>query len=78
MTFTFHPSMSAAGQRMVADATAKQRGLTREILAEGGDYVLDLMVRPDADLDGTFEAYDLDEGDFITINGWLFVIEPCD
>ncbi len=49
-------------------------GLTRRIEVEGGDYVLDLMVSPTADLDGTFRAYDLDEGDFITVHGWLFVV----
>lgn len=56
------------------EAQAIVDGFTRRIELDGGPYTLDLLVHPQADLDGTFEAYDLDEGDFITVNGWLFVV----
>lgn len=51
---------------------AAQRGFTEEIVAEGGPYVLHLFVRPDTDFDSAFEAYDADELEFVTVNGWLF------
>ena len=36
---------------------------------------LDLMVAPDADLDGTFAAWCLDMNEEIKVNGWMFTIE---
>ena len=60
------------------EADAIAAGFTRKVSAEHPNYSLDLLVKPDADLDGTFEAYCRDEGDIIDVNGWLFVIEPED
>lgn len=51
---------------------AQAKGYTRHVWAEGGEFTLDLLVKPDADLDGTFRAYDLDEEEWIKVNGWLF------
>lgn len=59
----------------MSDNTAILSGYTREVLAEGGAYSLHLFIRPDADLDGTFEAYNADECEFIRVNGWLFTFE---
>ena len=36
-----------------------------------GGYDLDVLIHPNADTDGTFEAYDLAEGELLTVNGWL-------
>jgi hypothetical protein len=60
----------------MSDNTAILAGFTRELLAEGGAYSLHLFTRPDADLDGTFKAYDADECEFIRVNGWMFSFEP--
>jgi len=50
-------------------------GFTRRIFASGGCYDLDLMIKPDSELDGTFPAFDLDSGEKLHVNGWLFEIE---
>lgn len=54
---------------------ARSQGYTREVLAEGGAYSLELLIQEDADLDGTFPAYCLTEGEMLTINGWNFTFE---
>lgn len=54
---------------------AQGKGYTRAVFATGGDYDLYLWVKPDADLDGTFRAYDEDEDEWLRVNGWLFDIE---
>ena len=42
-----------------------------------GMYDLDVLVADDADLDGTFEAIDIESGDVLRIDGWQAdVIEP--
>lgn len=50
---------------------------TKEIYAFGGDYELHLMVAPDADLDGEFGAWCLDENEPLIVAGWHFVIEDA-
>jgi hypothetical protein len=50
-------------------------GYTKRITAENAAYVLDLMVWPDADLDGSFRAYDLDEGQLVRVSGWCFDVD---
>ncbi|WP_343609343.1 hypothetical protein [Novosphingobium sp.] len=59
---------------MTADQ-ARTLGYTREVLAEGGCHSLELLIQEDADFDGTFRAYDLNEGEMLTINGWNFEFE---
>lgn len=59
----------------MSDNTAILAGYTRELLAEGGPYSLHLFVKPDADLDDAFKAYDADECEFIRVNGWMFTFE---
>jgi len=48
---------------------------TKEIYAYGGEYELHLMVAPDADLDGEFGAWCLDENEPLIVCGWMFQIE---
>jgi hypothetical protein len=57
---------------------AKAKGYTRPVFATGDGYDLELWVKPDVDLDGTFRAYDEDEDEWVKVNGWLFVIEDRD
>ena len=59
----------------MTDNIATLDGFTREVIAGGGMYTLELLVRPGADLDGRFRAWDMNEQEFITVNGWLFAIE---
>ena len=60
-------------QEMIQRVQAK--GYTREITAESTEYTLMLLVQPEADLDGTFRAFDCDECEWLKVNGWLFSIE---
>ncbi len=46
------------------------RGFTREIIATSSAYDLHLLVKPDADLDGSFTAFCTDEMEMIRVNGW--------
>lgn len=62
-------------QEMIQAAQAK--GFTREVWAEGGDYTLNLLIKPDADIDGTFRAFDTEECEWLSVNGWLFAIEEA-
>jgi hypothetical protein len=52
-------------------------GMRGEVyLAEGGHYSLTIMiVKDNTDMDGTFTARCLDEGDLIRVHGWLFSFE---
>ena len=50
---------------------------TKEIYAYGGEYELHLMVAPDADLDGEFGAWCLDENEPLIIWGWMFSVEEA-
>lgn len=54
---------------------AMAKGYTRAIWAESDDYTLSLLVKPDADIEGTFRAWDQDESEWLKVNGWLFSIE---
>lgn len=60
-------------QEMIRKAIDK--GYTREIWAEGDEHTLNLLIKPDADLDGRFRAFCLDETEWLMVNGWLFSIE---
>lgn len=49
-------------------------GFTNLIAITGGHYDLTVWVRPDADLDGTFDAICDDTGERLRVNGWMFEI----
>jgi hypothetical protein len=51
---------------------------TDSVTVSNAEYDLFLLIKPDTELDGTFVAYDLYAEQFITVNGWLFHIEPTD
>ena len=49
--------------------------MTRDVLADGGPYTLELRIPVDADRDGRFKAECLDTGETLWVNGWLFTFE---
>jgi hypothetical protein len=59
----------------MTDNVAVLQGFTREVTAENDHYTLSLLVKPDTDFDDRFKAWDMDEQEFIRVNGWLFTIE---
>lgn len=67
------------GPNTMTDNIAILQGYTKEVLLDGSIYTLNALVKPDADLGDRFKAWDMDEQEFIWVNGWLFdseVIEP--
>lgn len=56
-------------------AAALAAGFTRELFASSSDVDLNLLAKPDVDLDGAFLAWDDDGDELIRVNGWLFTIE---
>lgn len=59
----------------MTDNVAILAGYTREVIADAGMIGLNLLVIPDTDYDDTFKAWDMDEQEFILVNGWLFTFE---
>jgi hypothetical protein len=59
----------------MTEAQARNQGYTREVLAEGGHYSLEILVQDDVDFDDSFQAYCLAEGEMLTIHGWNFTFE---
>lgn len=45
---------------------------SRLIDLTSGPYDLTVWIKPDADLDGQFEAISDDDGERLSINGWMF------
>lgn len=70
-------SLETLAGALLSVSEASSRGFTRSILAdsENGLHSHRLLVRPDADLDGSFLAFDVEELDYLIINGWLYTIE---
>lgn len=60
----------------MTDNVAVLDGYTEEVSAFGGAYDLSLLIRPGTDLDATFKAWDMDNQEFIRVNGWLFSFTP--
>ncbi len=59
----------------MSDNTALLAGFTREIYADTDTATHHLFVKPGDYLDGSFRAYDADEGEFILVAGWNVTIE---
>ena len=59
----------------VTDNIAILDGFTEELWTRSSEVDLYLLVRPSTDLDGTFKAWDMDEQEYIHVNGWLFEFE---
>lgn len=54
---------------------SKPNNYTRHLFLYNEACDLELMVKPDADLDGSFMAWDCIEEVLIRVNGWLFQID---
>ncbi|OOX20972.1 hypothetical protein Xbuh_06010 [Xanthomonas axonopodis pv. bauhiniae] len=57
------------------DNAAAMAGFTREVFARTTTLDLHLLVRPDDDLDGCFQAWCTDEQEWLRVEGWNFCIE---
>ena len=55
----------------MSDNTAQLAGYTKALMVSYRDQELFIWVKPEADLDGRFKAYDRDECEWIWVNGWL-------
>ncbi len=64
--------------RIMTDNVAIQEGYTQEIIAMGGRFDLSLLIKPETDLEDSFRAWDMDEQEFIRVNGWNFEIEDVE
>jgi len=59
----------------MTDNVAILQGYTEEVYAESLEHGLNLLIKPDTDLDDCFKAWDTDGQEFVRINGWMFTIE---
>ena len=60
---------------MTEQQKARVNGFTQRVIADNETYTLELLIKPDTDLDGRFTAFDLDTSEYIRVNGWLFTHE---
>jgi hypothetical protein len=60
----------------MSDNVAVLDGYTLEVVAESSDGLHDLylLVKPGTDFDDTFRAWDTDNQEFISVNGWLYSV----
>ena len=59
----------------MSDNVAALAGFTKEVFASSTHYDLYLLVKPDTDFDDSFKAWDMDQQEFLRVNGWLFTFE---
>jgi len=50
-------------------------GYTKHVTASAGSIELDILIKPDVDLDDSFTAFCLDENELIRVDGWNFTFE---
>jgi len=58
--------------------TAIAQGYTEPFIADCTEYNLEIMVRPETDMQDTFKAYDLTCDRFVKLNGWLWDFQEID
>ena len=63
------------GKIIATETLAREAGFTREVIASSLGDELNLLIAPDVDLDGKFDAFDLDALKIVSVNGWLGVFE---
>ncbi|WP_103727510.1 hypothetical protein [Novosphingobium sp. HII-3] len=61
---------------IVTEEEAIAAGYTDAVIADCSMYTLELLIKPGADLDGSFAAFNRNEREMLTVNGWLFDISP--
>lgn len=59
----------------MSDNVATLAGYTREVYAICDQHEGLFLIRPDTDLDGRFRAWDMDNQEFVAINGWLWTFD---
>ncbi len=59
----------------MSDNGAVLAGYTKELYLTSMEADLFVLVKPDADLDGIFKAWDTDNQQWIIVNGWTFTAE---
>ena len=52
------------------ELAALRAGYTRPVYLEGDYGGFAALIRPDADLDDRFTAFDTDNQEWLTVNGW--------
>lgn len=57
------------------EAEARAAGYTLAVLASSDQHDLELLVKPDTDLDSAFPAFCRSEQEWLNVNGWLFSFE---
>lgn len=62
--------------RITTHEAAMTAGYTSAVIADCSMHTLELLIKPGTDLDGRFTAYDRNEQEMLTVNGWLFDISP--
>jgi hypothetical protein len=62
----------------MTDNIATLAGYTKPIIAIYPAGELHLLIRPDADLDDCFKAWDTDQQEFIRVKGWMFSYQDDD
>ena len=61
----------------MTENAATIQGFTRKVVADCDQYTLFLLVKPETEFDDRFKAWDMDEQEFIIVNGWLFTVEDA-
>lgn len=59
------------------EAQARDAGFTRAVVASSIGQDLNLLIEPDAALDGKFHAFDLDALEMVSVSGWLGMFEDA-
>ena len=59
----------------MTDNIAVLDGYTEEVVLGSAECDLYVLIKPDTDLDSTFKAWDMDNQEYISVNGWLFCVE---
>ena len=54
----------------MTDNVATLAGYTKEVHISNGSCDLFLLVKPNTEYEGTFRAWDMDNQEFISVNGW--------
>jgi hypothetical protein len=61
----------------MTDNVAVLEGYTREVHGSSSEHELFLLVRPSTCLDDRFRAWDMDNQEWLMVNGWLFSFEDA-
>lgn len=56
---------------MTQEEKAAAKGYTRHVILSGEGAVFEAMIEPDADQDGAFTCFDIDNQEWIVVSGWL-------